>query len=132
MTPNQKLNTVKAELQALVPTAYITRSYEELNTKADSHEVIYAIVSGGFPQFGEWMHTDEANHQFMIVAQQQVSEDVTGEQKEAMEFAMLDVVRTLVQQDSAGTNIEIIKAHQSRQMDPTQAWIVAELQFNDL
>ncbi len=135
MTPSAKLNKIKADLQSLVPTAYITRSYEELNTRENDSRPIYAVVSAGFPRFGDWQRTNDRNHKFMIIAQQWVNDTVTGEEREEMEFAMLDIITTLVQQDGVSgdeTNIEITEANTSRQMDPNHAWVVAELQFNDL
>ncbi|MBU2979009.1 hypothetical protein [Alteromonas sp. C1M14] len=135
MTPSDKLNKIKLSLESLVPNAYVTRNYEELNTKESETKPIYAVVSAGFPRFGDWYNTDDRKHKFMIIAQQWVSDSVNGEAREELEFTMLENITTLVQKDGETgeeTNIEITEAHQSRQMDPNHAWVVAELQFNDL
>ncbi|CAN0588961.1 unnamed protein product [Ectocarpus sp. 12 AP-2014] len=71
----------------------------------------------------------------MIVAQEQVTETTAGSEKEAIEFAMIENIRSLVANDGQQNdplNIEIISARQSRQMDPLYAWVLCELRFNDL
>ena len=101
----------------------------------DKHERIYAVLSSGFPQFGSLYDTEDEVHNFMIVAQQLVNESTTGEQKEAIEFSMLDVIKELVAQDGEANeplNLELVSARTSRQMDPIHAWVLFELRFNDL
>ena len=58
-----------------------------------------------------------------------------GATRENLEFSFLEYVRQLVREDgthNAPLNIELKKAHSSRQMDPNHAWMLAELEFNDL
>ncbi|WP_419227430.1 hypothetical protein [Alteromonas sp. OM2203] len=135
MTPEQRLNTVKDNLKQIVGIHHVTRNYSDLDTEMDKHERIYAVLSSGFPQFGSLYDTEDEVHNFMIVAQQLVSENTTGEQKEAIEFSMLEVIKELVAQDGETNeplNLELVSARTSRQMDPIHAWVLFELRFNDL
>ena len=135
MTPEQRLNTVKDNLKQIVGIHHVTRNYSDLDTEMDKHERIYAVLSSGFPQFGSLYDTEDEVHNFMIVAQQLVNESTTGEQKEAIEFSMLDVIKELVAQDGEANeplNLELVSARTSRLMDPIHAWVLFELRFNDL
>lgn len=135
MTPEQRLNTLKNNLEQLVGSHFVTRNYSDLDTKMDKHERIYAVLSSGFPQFGSLYDTEDEIHNFMIVAQQQVTDETTGAQKEAIEFDMVSVVKELVRNDADindPLNIELVSARSSRQMDPVHAWVLFELRFNDL
>jgi hypothetical protein len=136
MTPEARLTAVENNLKALLGSdIYVTRSYSDLDTKMDTYPRMYAIVSSGFPQFGKLFDTEDEIHNFMIVAQEQVTETTAGSEKEAIEFAMIENIRSLVANDGQQNdplNIEIISARQSRQMDPLYAWVLCELRFNDL
>lgn len=135
MTPEQRLNTVKDNLKQIVGIHHVTRNYSDLDTEMDKHERIYAVLSSGFPQFGSLYDTEDEVHNFMIVAQQLVSENVSGAEKEAIEFDMINIVKTLVRNDgdtNEPLNIELVNARSSRQMDPIHAWVLFELRFNDL
>jgi hypothetical protein len=135
MTPEQRLNTVKGNLELLVGNHYVTRTYSDLDTEMDKHDRIYAVLSSGFPQFGSLYDTEDEVHNFMIVAQQLVNENTTGAEKEAIEFDMLNIIKTLVRNDgdtNEPLNIELLSARSSRQMDPIYAWVLFELRFNDL
>ena len=135
MTPEQRLNKVKDNLKQLVGIHHVTRNYSDLDTEMDKHERIYAVLSSGFPQFGSLYDTEDEVHNFMIVAQEQVNDQTTGEVKEAIEFSMLEVIKELVVQDgetNTPLNLELVSARTSRQMDPIHAWVLFELRFNDL
>lgn len=135
MTPEQRLNTVKNNLKQLVGIHHVTRNYSDLDTEMDKHERIYAVLSSGFPQFGSLYDAGDEVHNFMIVAQELVNETITGAEKEAIEFNMLEIVKTLVRNDGYANeplNIELVNARSSRQMDPVHAWVLFELRFNDL
>lgn len=135
MTPEQRLNKVKDNLKQLVGIHHVTRNYSDLDTEMDKHERIYAVLSSGFPQFGSLYDTEDEVHNFMIVAQEQVNDQTTGEVKEAIEFSMLEVIKELVAQDgetNTPLNLELVSARTSRQMDPIHAWVLFELRFNDL
>lgn len=135
MTPEQRLNTVKDNLKQIVGSHYVTRTYSHLDTEMDKHERIYAVLSSGFPQFGSLYDTEDEVHNFMIVVQEQVNDQTTGEVKESIEFNMLEVIKELVAQDGETNeplNLELVSARTSRQMDPIYAWVLFELRFNDL
>lgn len=135
LLPNQRLNLLRNHLESLVSPDVVTRNYDEVVRYDNPDQNIFAIISGGFPRFGSWCDEEDETHTFMILAQRWVNDDTTGEEKEDLEFAMLQTVRELVINDGKRDeplNIELVKAHQSRQMDPNHAWVLVELQFNDL
>lgn len=133
--PKGRINALRTHLETLVSPDIVTRNYEDVVKYDDPNRNIFAIVSGGFPSFGGWTEEDDEQHTFMILAQRWVGDTVTGEEKEDIEFDLLATLRQMVVEDGQNDeplNLEILKAHQSRQMDPNHAWVLVEMQFNDL
>ena len=135
MTPNERIITVVNRLTALVNPHTVTRSYQDLDRFEERDTAIFVVLSGGFPAFGALFDEEDERHEFVILAQQYVPDGTDGATRENLEFSFLEYVRQLVREDgthNAPLNIELKKARSSRQMDPNHAWMLAELEFNDL
>jgi hypothetical protein len=138
MSAAYRLNNIKSRLAALAPNAQVSRDYTAFNNRGsyDHNEQVFCLVSGGFPKFGTLpTPAEDQQHQFMILGQVKLYDQDTGDALEDAEFALLDVVKTLVQADfweDESSCIALNKVSQSQQQDHPYAWIVCELIFDEL
>jgi hypothetical protein len=138
MSAVSRLNDVKLRLAALAPDAHVSRDYTAFNNRGsyDHNEQVFCVISGGFPKFGTLpTPAEDEQHQFMILGQVKLYDQDTGDSLEDAEFALLDVVKSLVQTDfweDDSRCIALKKASQSQQQDHPYAWIVCELIFDEL
>lgn len=138
MSAADRLNNIKQRLIELAPDAQVSRDYTAFNNRGsyDHNEQIFCVVSGGFPKFGSLpTPSEDQQHQFMILGQVKLYDKDSGEALEDAEFALLDVVKSLVQADfwdDESSCIALNKVSQSQQQDQPYAWIVCELMFDEL
>jgi hypothetical protein len=138
MSATDRLNGIVSRLEALAPTANISRDYIKFNNleQYTINEQVFCVLSGGFPKFGSLpIPAEDQQHKFMILGQVKLYEKESGTAIEDAEFALLNVVKTLVQADfwdDESSCIELLQANQSRQQDHPYAWIVCELMFDEL
>jgi hypothetical protein len=138
MSAADRLNNIKQRLAALAPSAQVSRDYTAFNQRGDydHNEPVFCVVSGGFPKFGSLpTPAEDQQHKFMILGQVKLYDQDSGDALEDAEFALLDVVKQLVQADfwaDESSCIELKQVSQSQQQDHPYAWIVCELMFDEL
>ncbi|WP_296050154.1 hypothetical protein [uncultured Alteromonas sp.] len=135
MTPNDRILALVSRLTAQVSPNVVSRNYQDVDRFEERDKAIFVVISGGFPQFGGLFDEEDERHEVMILVQQYVADGTSGGDREALEFGFINTIRQLVKEDgthNAPLNLEMKKAHSSRQMDPNHAWVVVELEFNDL
>jgi hypothetical protein len=138
MSAAVRLNNIKTRLAALAPRAQVSRDYTAFNNRDTykHNEQVFCVLSGGFPKFGSLpTPAEDQQHKFMILGQTKLHDGKSGDALEDAEFALLDVVKKLVQADfweDESSCIELKQVSQSQQQDHPYAWIVCELMFDGI